>query len=105
MYLPSVVTKQPEVNAAVSEIVESLAPDVVRIRYNIDQDWSGDWAVYFRVLVSDEAAASRDRAKQLTAEVVRRLDNRIDFASMGVIAYYNFRSVSEQAYLREEAWA
>jgi hypothetical protein len=102
MYLPSADSKQ-QVNAAVSEVVNLLAPDVVQIRYDIGRDWSGDWAIFFRVLLSDEA--SRMRLREVTTQVVRRLAERLDFPSMGLFAYHNFRSVSEQADLREAAWA
>jgi hypothetical protein len=101
--LPSAVTKQPEINAAVSEVVRLMAPDVVHIRYDIGRDWSGDWAIFFRVLLSDEA--SKTRLREVARQVVRRLDERLDFPSMGLFAYHNFRNVSEQAALREEAWA
>jgi len=83
---------------------ELLAPDVVQIRYDIGQDWSGDWAIFFRVLLSDEASGRRLR--EATEQVTGLLAERLDFASMGLFfQYYNFRSVSEQAVLREEAWA
>jgi hypothetical protein len=80
-----------------------LAPDVVQIRYDIGTDWSGDWAIFFRVLLSDEA--SRARLRDVATQVVWRLDERLDFPSMGLFPYHNFRSVSEQDVLREEAWA
>ena len=101
-HLPSAVTKQAEINAAVSEVVRLLAPDVVHIRYDIGPDWTGDWAIFFRVLLSDEA--SKQRLREVTTQVVWRLADLLDFQSMGVIPYHNFRSVSEQAVLREEAW-
>jgi len=105
MILPSSVTftKQADINAAVSEVVRLLTPDVVHIRYDIGKDWSGDWAIFFRILLSDQAAACRLR--DVTSRVVRALEERVDFVSLGLFAYYNFRSVSEQAVLREEAWA
>jgi hypothetical protein len=103
MYLPSAVTKQPEINAAVSEVVRLLAPDVVHIRYDIGRDWSGDWAIFFRVLLSDEA--SRARLREVATQVAWRLAERLDFPAMGLFPYHNFRSVSEQDVLREEAWA
>lgn len=102
MYLPSAVTKQQQINGAVSEVVRLLAPDVVYIRYDIGQDWSGDWAIFFRVLLSDDA--SRQRRKEIATSVVWRLAERLDFASMGLLPYHNFRSVSEQALLQERAW-
>lgn len=103
MYLPSAVTKQPEINAAVSEVVRLLQPDVVHIRYDIGRDWSGDGAIFFRVLLSDEA--SKTRLREVATKVVRCLAERLDFPSMGLFPYHNFRNVSEQAVLREEAWA
>ena len=103
MNMPSAATKQAEINAAVSEVVRLLAPEVVHIRYDIGRDWSGDWAIFFRVLLSDEA--SKTRLRELATEVVWRLAERLDFPSLGLFPYHNFRSVSEQAVLREEAWA
>ena len=103
MYLPSAITKEPEIDAKVAEVVRVLAPDVVHIRYEIGQDWSGDWAIFFRVLLSDEAG--RLRLRKVATQVVSQLEERLDFLSLGVFPYHNFRSVSEQAVLRDEAWA
>ena len=104
MHFPSAVAKQPEINSAISEVVKLLAPDVVHIRYDIAQDWSGDWAIFFRVVLSDEASKP-PRLREVASEVVWRLADRLDFSSMGLFPYHNFRSVSEQAALREEAWS
>ena len=102
MFLPSPEVKQ-QVIAVVSELVRSLAPDVVHIRYEIGEDWSGDAAIFFRILLSGDA--SRTRLRAVAKQVVISLDQRLDFESMGLRAYHNFRSVSEQNALREEAWA
>jgi hypothetical protein len=102
VYFPPATVKGPEINAAVSEVVRVMAPDVVRIRYDLAEDWSGDPAIFFRVLLSDEAA--KTRLREVAKEVVRRLDELVDFRAMGLFAYHNFRTVSEQAVLREEAW-
>ena len=45
------------------------------------------------------------RLHEVTRQVSGRLDELVDFRSMGLFSYYNFRSVSEQDALREEAWA
>lgn len=103
MPVPDVITKQPEINAAVSEVRRLLARDVQHIRYDIGQDWSGDWAIFFRVVLSDEA--SKNRLRETTSKVVSQLAARLDFSAMGLFAYHNFSSVSEQALLQEEAWA
>jgi len=99
---PSVVTKQIQVNAAVSEVAALLHSDVEYIRYDIGQDWSGDWAIFFRIVLSDDAASRRLR--EVTTKAVWMLAERLDFQSMGVIPYHNFRSTSEQSVLQEAAW-
>jgi hypothetical protein len=103
MYLPSAVTKQSEIQAAINEVERSLAPDVVRIRYDIGEDWSGQWAIFFRVVLSDEAA--KRRLRDVADKIVWGLAERLDFPGMGVSPYHNFRSASEQEALQEPAWA
>ena len=103
MYLPIAVQREPEIDAAVAEVAARLAPDVIHIRYEIGQDWSGQWAIFFRVLLSDEA--SKKRLREVATKVVWRLADRLDFPALELFPYHNFRSESEQAALREEAWA
>ena len=103
MYLPSAVTKQAEIQAAINEVARSLHPDVVRIRYEIGEDWSGQWAIFFRVVLTDDAA--KRRLRDVATKVVWGLARELDFPGMGVFPYHNFRSASEQAALQEEAWA
>jgi hypothetical protein len=103
MIMPSVITMNPQINAAIREVVNLLAPDVVYIRYEIGQDWSSDSAIFFRVLLSDDA--SNNRLRDVASQVECRLADRLDFPAMGVFPYYNFRSESEQAMMREPAWA
>jgi len=102
MYLPTVVAKPAEIHSAVQSVADLLKPDVQYIRYDAGQDWSGDWAIFFRIVLSDEASSRRLR--DVAALVVSILDERIDFSSLGVIPYHNFRSASEQAVLQEPAW-
>jgi hypothetical protein len=103
MYLPAAVTKQSEIQAAINDVEKSLAPDVVRIRYDIGEDWSGQWAIFFRVVLTDDAA--KRRLREVANKVVWGLAGQLDFPGMGVYPYHNFRSVSEQEALREPAWA
>ena len=50
MYVPSAVTKQAEIEAAIAHVQQSIGPDVVRIRYEIGEDWKGEWAIFFRIV-------------------------------------------------------
>jgi hypothetical protein len=103
MYAPAAVTKQSEIESAINQVERSLAPDVVRIRFDIGEDWSGQWAIFFRVVLSDDAA--RRRLRDVADRVVWGLARQLDFPAMGVFPYHNFRSQSEQEALQEEAWA
>ena len=103
MYLPSAVTKQAEIEAAIARVQQSIGPDVVRIRYEIGEDWSGQWAIFFRILLTDDAA--RRHLREVAPKVVWELARQLDFPGMGVFPYHNFRSVSEQSMLKEPAWA
>ena len=103
MYVPSAVTKQAEIEAAIQRVQQIAGPDVVRIRYEIGEDWSGQWAVFFRIVLTDDAA--RKRLRETAGKVVWGLAQELDFPGMGVFPYHNFRSLSEQAMLQEPAWA
>jgi hypothetical protein len=103
MYLPSAVTKQREIETAILHVQQSIGQDVVRIRYEIGQDWSGQWAIFFRIVLTDDAA--RRRLRENATKIVWGLAQELDFPGMGVFPYHNFRSVSEQARLQEPAWA
>jgi hypothetical protein len=104
MYLPMAVTKQPQINAAISDVLKQLTPGVQRINYEIAQDWSGEWAIFFRVLLSDEAS-SPEHLRDVASRVMWLLSERLDLPALGLFPHFDFRSQSEQAELVEPAWA
>jgi hypothetical protein len=99
MIAPSGVLKQPQINAAITYVVRELSPWVRYIRYNISHDWSGQWAIFFRVVLSDDA--STGRLREITNQVVWRMSERLDLPSLGLLPHFHFRSESEQAALNE----
>jgi hypothetical protein len=88
----------------VDQIARSLAPEVVHVRFNVAHDWSGDPAIYFRVLLSDEAAGHRERLVEVAGRVRQELSDGLGLAELDHISYFNFRTRSEQATLKEKAW-
>jgi hypothetical protein len=103
MYLPTTVAKKAEIDAAIQRVRQSIGPDVVRIRYELGEDWTGQSAIFFRVVLTDDAA--RHRLRDVGAKVIWGLARQLDFPALRVFPYHNFRSESEQAALREPAWA
>lgn len=99
------VTNQAQIAAAIAQVEKMLAPDVVRIRYTVGTDWSGEEAVHFRILLSDAASKPR-RLREVTSRVSTVIYQQIDpLNSWGLVPYLRFRSQSEQADLKEAAWA
>ena len=87
----------------VNRIARDLAPDVVRIRFNVGHDWSEDPALYFRVILSDEASRG-DRLAEVTGLVRGKLFDELRLAELEHIPYFRFRNQSEQAKLHDPAW-
>jgi hypothetical protein len=68
MQLPSAITKQSQIQAAINAVKRSLAPDAVHVRYEIGQDWSGEWSIFFRMVLTDDAA--KHRLRDVAAKIV-----------------------------------
>jgi hypothetical protein len=104
MMMPPAIAKQPEINAAVAAVVRELSPAVQHIRYEIAPDWSGQWAIFFRVLLSDDASNAMN-LRETAPRVMWRMSEKLDLPNLGLFPYFDFRSQSEQAKLNEPAWA
>jgi hypothetical protein len=87
----------------VDQVARELAPDVVRIRLDVTEDWSGDPALYFRVILSDEASR-REPLLAVTRLVRARVVEELRLEESDRYPYFRFRSESEQAKLREQLW-
>ena len=105
---------QGEIAKGVKKIEKKFKPDVVYIRHNIGENWMGDPAVYFRVLLSNavaerfvSAAIKHEEGAGDRLEAVRNaVKTQIDpLGKWGLYPFVNFRSVSEQAYLKDEDWS
>jgi hypothetical protein len=102
--VPSGVVHQQRIAKGVAKAAKLLTPQVVNIRYSFDEDWSGAGAIFFRVVLSDQAS-SRSHLHAVARKVRSTIFNEVKPDELGLQAYFNFRSESEQAKLQEEAWA
>lgn len=101
---PYGVAHQAEIRAAVAEVERQLRPFGVRhIHYDISTDWSGDWAIFFRVLLADAVTRGK-RFDQITERVTSLLYERLPEDRFGLILYWSFRGQSEQAQLQDASW-
>jgi hypothetical protein len=88
----------------IDEVARKFPDEVVRIRHSFSRDWDGDPAIYFKILLTDEALR---RLRELTAAVrntlIRDLSPYDSEYSM-YIPYFNFRTEGEQAKLKDPKW-
>ena len=91
------------VDAAVERAAQALAPDVVQVRYDVGEDWSGDPALFFKIVLTDEASQRGRREATLRARAV--IDQEVKPEQFGHLSYYNFRTLTEHRETRDPAWA
>ncbi len=98
------LVSEQEIESGVRRAEQALAPKVVRIRYNLGSDWTGDPSVFFRIVLSDEVA-KKTKLNQIAQTVTLALMREVKAEELGLHSYFNFRSRSEQERLNEPAWA
>ena len=54
--VPSGFVRQADIAEVAERVAEELRPDVLRIRCSVGEDWSGDPAVFLRIVLSDNAS-------------------------------------------------
>ena len=101
--LPYVYTNPAQLDSGIQRAAQALAPDVVRIRYNLDDDWTGDPSVFFRIVISDEAVRAR-RLAETAERIMDGIGKEVRPEELGIHAYYNFASLSEVTKAPNPAW-
>jgi hypothetical protein len=90
----------------VDEVAKKFPAEVVRIRHSFSRDWDGDPAIYFRIVVTDEARRTIPLA-ELTGRIEDALikDLALFTSEYSVyIPYFNFRTKAEQDRSKDPAW-
>jgi hypothetical protein len=103
--LPYRLVDHREITAAVERATRALTPDVVRIGYSIATDWTGDQSIFFRIILSDEAASKEKQLGEIAQSVESAILSEVNVDELGLQYYFNYRSQSEQASLNDRAWA
>ena len=104
MYIPTRWIDTAEVDKAVEEFLKTLGPEVVRVRYNIGEDWTGDPALYFRVVLSDEVSVEMRTFLQAARRIREALFEQLKpLERWGLFPHANFRPKSDD-YLNDPKW-
>jgi hypothetical protein len=105
VYLPKAFAQPARFEAAVGRAAQRLAPQVVTVIPTLGNDWSGEPAAFFMVILSD-AASRRDQLLGVSNRVSEAIVQHVQpLEQWGVLPYFNFRSQSEQAKLNQPALA
>lgn len=83
---------------------QSLGADVVHINFEMGFDVMGFDAIFFNIVLTDEASRPA-RLRFLAQHVALTLMYQLKSDENGVHAYFNFRSHSEVASIKDPAWA
>ena len=63
MPMPSATLQESDIDKAVKAAAKKLAPDVQWIRYDVTTDWSGDRAIFFRIMLSGRGQQRNEARK------------------------------------------
>jgi len=105
VYLTRAFVQQEQLDEIINELKRTLGADVVSLRYTLGEDWSGEPAIFFRVVLSDRASRRdqlRSAANQISDAIMQHIQ---PLEQWGVLPYFSFRSQAEQAVLQDKAWA
>jgi hypothetical protein len=94
---------QSKIKAGAQRAERALAPDVVRIMYSFAEDVQGTISLFFRIIISDQAAGP-NRLRETTQRIINKILREIKAQELGLQTYFNFRSRSEQAHLKDDFW-
>jgi hypothetical protein len=97
------VFDERKIAAGVEKARKALARDVVRIRFNVGEDWTGDPALFFRVVFTDKASKP-GQLGELAIRVSEKITSETKVDQTGLFPYFSFRSQSETLQLREAEW-
>ncbi len=87
----------------VEDVAKKFPNDVVRIRHSFSRDWDGDPAIYFRIVLTDEAGGRHPLTRQIRDALVKDLALYESEYSL-YIPYFSYRTVSEQEQIKELEW-
>lgn len=103
--LPRAFLREKEFDAEIKRVEKLLGDRVVRIRYSLDYDSTGDPCVKLRILLPDSAAVN-GRIFDAARAIENTIEVEMDFIeTWGINSYYRYRLQSEQDVIKEPAWA
>jgi|HubBroStandDraft_1064217.scaffolds.fasta_scaffold21043_2 hypothetical protein len=103
-YQANGIAQASELVKKFNRLARVVIPGVEKWNYTFENDWSGDPAIFFWVIVSDEASKP-ENLREVKGAFMAQINNHIDLpGEWGLIPYFSFRSRSEQAKLKDAVY-
>jgi hypothetical protein len=85
-----------QLDAVIKSAVAKLGPEVVHVAYQRREDSTGDPSIFFRIVLTDDAAR-----EEILTDITDRIETTLfdevrPGEDWGLNSYFNFRSESEQ---------
>lgn len=103
-FVPASYVNHADIDDAIRRAEHGLSATVVRIRYTLGPDWTGDPSIFFHIVLTDQAAA-KPKISDVAQAIALVLTQEVRPEEKGLHAYFNFRSLSELSSINEPAWA
>ena len=101
--VPRTLLDHKRLQASLQKAKRALKPDVIRIMYSFEEDWTGEPSLFFRVLITD-AASDPKRLRETVQRIETKVLRETKADERGLQTYFSFRNESEQAQLRDPTW-
>ena len=96
MYIPRAFAQQPRFFAAVARAAASLQPNVLSVTPKLGDDWNGESAVFFEIVLTD--GIPRAQLVPITKQISRAIVQQVQpLEKWGVLPYFDYLTKSEQA--------
>ncbi len=102
---PPGLVYQRQLDAEIKNAIAKLGPEAVHVSYSLKEDSTGEPSLFFRVVLTDEAAQEVNLL-HATEGISRAIFNEVrPIENWGLFPYFNYRSHSEWKRLKDPEWA
>ncbi len=102
---PAGLINQGQLDAEIKSAVSKLGPEAVQVFYNWAEDWTGEPSIFFRIVLTDNAARE-ENLMDVTGRITTFLfDELRTIERWGLHPYFNFSSQSELKRYKDPDWS
>lgn len=103
VYIARAIAHQTQFFEAIARV--PLPPQALSVTTTLGDDWNGDSAVFFQVILADNSVP-RPQLLAFTKQISRAIVQAIrPLEERGVVPYFDFLTESERARMKEPTWA